>query len=103
MLTVNADQHPVMSTCTPRGKQKRSVVIVPRVQWQEWLTCRNPELVRSFTTLYPEGQMETEPAPIVRRAKELPVSADVHLSLYALYPHVGGISRITQRRKSRES
>lgn len=81
MLTVNADQHPLMKRMHAPGKEKRSVVIVPRLQWDDWMTCRDPELERSFMTLYPEGQMATEPAPIVRRSKEPPAAADAQLPL----------------------
>lgn len=76
MLTLNADKHPVMSRMHAPGKEKRSVVIVPRPQWDEWLTCRDPELARSFMTLYPDDRMAAEPAPIVRRPKGPPVSAE---------------------------
>ncbi|SPR97330.1 SOS response-associated peptidase [Cupriavidus taiwanensis] len=70
MLTVNADKHPVMNRMHAPGKEKRSVVIVPRQQWDEWLACRDPEVARTFMTLFPAESMATEPAPIVRRAKE---------------------------------
>ncbi|MCY1271592.1 SOS response associated peptidase (SRAP) [compost metagenome] len=82
MLTVNADQNPVMKRMHAPGKEKRSVVIVPRLQWDDWLTCRAPEVARSFMTLYPEGQMAAEPAPIVRRPKEPPpVAVNAQLPL----------------------
>ncbi|MBB2918356.1 putative SOS response-associated peptidase YedK [Cupriavidus alkaliphilus] len=70
MLTVNADAHPVMNRMHAPGKEKRSVVIVPREQWDEWLACRNPEVARTFMTLFPAESMATEAAPHVRRAKE---------------------------------
>ncbi|EYS89459.1 ATP synthase I [Cupriavidus sp. SK-4] len=81
MLTVNADKHPVMSRMHAPGKEKRSVVIVPRHQWGDWLDCREPEVARSFMTLYPSDQMAAEPAPIVRRPKEPPASVEGQLPL----------------------
>ena len=30
------------------GKEKRMIVIVPRAEWDDWLTCRDPEVARSF-------------------------------------------------------
>jgi len=81
MLTVNADQHPVMKRMHAPGKEKRSVVIVQRAQWDEWLGCRDPEVARTFMTLIPPQAIATEPAPIVRRSKELPPSASPGLPL----------------------
>ena len=48
MLTVNADHHPVMKRMHAPGKKKRGIVIVPRSQWDNWLTCRDREVARSF-------------------------------------------------------
>lgn len=63
------------------GKERRSVVIVPRAQWEEWLACRDPEVARTFMTLFPPEAIAAEPAPIVRRIKEPPPSADAQLRL----------------------
>lgn len=79
MLTVNADQHPVMKRMHAPGKEKRSVVIVSRMQWDDWLTCRDPEAARTFMSLYPDEGMATEPAPIVRRSKASITVADADL------------------------
>lgn len=79
MLTVNADKHPVMNRMHAPGKEKRSVVIVPRQQWNDWLACRDPEVARTFMTLLPAEAMATEPAPIVRRPKEPPPAASPEL------------------------
>ena len=69
MLTVNADEHPLMRRMHAPGKEKRSVVIVPREHWDEWLACRDPERARSFLTLYPAQLMDTAPAPRPQRPK----------------------------------
>ncbi|MGN7104852.1 SOS response-associated peptidase [Ralstonia holmesii] len=63
MLTVNADEHPLMRRMHAPGKEKRSVVVVPRDHWEAWLSCRDPEVARTFLTLYPAERMATEPAP----------------------------------------
>jgi putative SOS response-associated peptidase YedK len=62
MLTINADQHPLMNRMHAPGKEKRSVVFVPPAQWDDWLICQNPEEARSFMTLYPAGKMQAAPA-----------------------------------------
>lgn len=68
MLTVNAD--PLMRRRHAPGKEKRSVVILHRDQWDDWLSCRDPELARSFLNLYPAELMDAEPAPrAARKAK----------------------------------
>jgi SOS response associated peptidase (SRAP) len=46
MLTVNADHHPLMRRFHRPGDEKRSVIIVPPMQYEEWLSCRNSELAR---------------------------------------------------------
>jgi len=69
MLTINADRHPVMSRMHAPGKEKRSIVIVPKVAWDDWLTCRDPEVARTFLSLPPAAGMRCEPAPIARTVK----------------------------------
>ncbi len=63
MLTVNADEHPLMRRMHAPKKEKRSVVIVPHGHWEDWLACRDPELARTFLTLYPAELMDAAPAP----------------------------------------
>jgi len=69
MLTLNADKHTVMSRMHAPGKEKRSVVILHRDQWDDWLSCRDPEAARTFLNLYPAELMDAEPAPRAPRAK----------------------------------
>ena len=57
-LTINADNHPLMSRMHKPGSEKRSLVIIPRSDYEHWLTCRNPEIARSFLQPYPAGQMK---------------------------------------------
>lgn len=74
MLTVNADRHPVMGRMHAPNKEKRSVVILHRNQWDDWLRCRDPEVARTFLNLYPADLMDAEPAPRAAR-KRAPDSA----------------------------
>lgn len=37
MLTINADEHPLMRRFHKSGDEKRSVVVVPLERWQHWL------------------------------------------------------------------
>ncbi|WP_354687128.1 SOS response-associated peptidase family protein [Cupriavidus necator] len=67
MLTVNAENHPLMRRMHAPGKEKRSVVILHRDQWDDWLNCSDPEVARTFLNLYPADLMDTEPAPRASR------------------------------------
>jgi putative SOS response-associated peptidase YedK len=69
MLTVSAAAHAVLRRMHRPGAEKRSVVIVPEANWDDWLQCRNPELARSFLHLYPADRMAAAPEPVVREAK----------------------------------
>lgn len=62
-LTVNADEHPFMRRFHKPGDEKRSLVIVRPEEYDTWLACRDPEVARSFMTLYPAELMTAWPAP----------------------------------------
>ena len=47
-ITVNADDHPFMRRFHKPGDEKRSLVIVKPEDYDEWLSCRNPEIARAF-------------------------------------------------------
>lgn len=77
MLTVNADEHPLLKRFHKPGAEKRSVVIVPSVAYDEWLNCRDTEEARSFLSLYPAEEMAAEPSPLPpRRTKAQDQSVD---------------------------
>jgi putative SOS response-associated peptidase YedK len=40
MLTVNSDERPFMNRFHRPGDEKRSVVTVPRVTYEQWLSCK---------------------------------------------------------------
>lgn len=61
-ITVNADGHPVMSRFHKPEDEKRSLVIIEREDYDAWLTCRDPEIARTFLKLYPAEKMHAEPA-----------------------------------------
>lgn len=65
-LTVNSDDHELMRRFHKPGDEKRSLIIVPRGEWDNWLGCRNPEEARSFFRLYPAELMSAQPAPSTR-------------------------------------
>jgi putative SOS response-associated peptidase YedK len=67
MLTLNADQHPLMSRFHKPGDEKRSVVIVPPAQYEDWLECRDPEMARTFLRLTPAEEMTAEAYPLPPR------------------------------------
>ncbi|MGU7882091.1 SOS response-associated peptidase family protein [Burkholderia sp. AW50-3] len=62
MITVNADEHPIMRRMHRPGDEKRSVVILRPEDWEEWLTTPNIEAARAMLQLYPAEDMAAEPA-----------------------------------------
>lgn len=69
-LTVNADDHPFMRRFHKLGDEKRSLVILPEREWDEWLNCKNPEFARTFMQLYPPELMAGEPKPLPPRKQK---------------------------------
>lgn len=68
-ITINSDQHPLMSRFHKPGDEKRSLVIVPPEDWDSWLSCRDPELARSFLRHHPPELMAARAAPLPPRNK----------------------------------
>ena len=69
-LTINADDHPLMKRFHKPGEEKRSLVILPNEDLDDWLTCREPELARSFLRPYPAEAMKAWLAPAPPRKKK---------------------------------
>jgi len=67
MLTVNADEHPLMKRFHKPGDEKRSVVIVPPTSYEDWLNARSTDEARSFLNLYPAEEMAAQAAPLPPR------------------------------------
>lgn len=61
-ITINADRHPLMNRMHKPGDEKRSLVIIRPEDYDDWLSCKNPEFARTFLQLYPAGLMHAEPA-----------------------------------------
>ncbi|MQA40557.1 DUF159 family protein [Rugamonas sp. FT29W] len=60
-ITVNADDHALMKRMHKPQDEKRSLVIVPRDEWDDWLDCKDPEFARSFLRLRPAELMKAWP------------------------------------------
>jgi putative SOS response-associated peptidase YedK len=75
MLTVNANEHPLMKRFHKPGDEKRSVVIIPPEECENWLSCQNTDEARSFFRLYPAEQMRAEPFPLPPRKSPPKASA----------------------------
>ncbi|HEY4805475.1 MAG TPA: SOS response-associated peptidase family protein [Paraburkholderia sp.] len=76
MLTVNANDHPLMKRFHKPGDEKRSVVIVPAAEYENWLESRSMDEARSFLNLYPVEGMVAEADPAPPRATPKPVSSE---------------------------
>jgi len=75
-LTVNADAHPLMQRMHRPDDEKRSMVIVPAADYDDWLACRDPEAARSFLRLFPAALMDARPEP-KEAARNKPASVEV--------------------------
>lgn len=70
-ITINADDHPLMSRMHKPGDEKRSLVVLAPSEVGDWLACRDIEVARSFLRPYPAASMKDWPAPqTVRKAPE---------------------------------
>ncbi|WP_079218951.1 SOS response-associated peptidase [Herbaspirillum robiniae] len=61
-LTMNADDHPLMKRFHKPGDEKRSLVVIPQEQAEDWLQVGNPEIARAFMQLFPADLMAAAPA-----------------------------------------
>ena len=62
MLTVKADDHPLMKRFHRPGDEKRSVVIVPRDEYESWLSCRSMDEALIALKTQADGRQETLPS-----------------------------------------
>jgi putative SOS response-associated peptidase YedK len=75
MLTVNANDHPLMKRFHKPGDEKRSVVIVPPTLYGDWLNSKSTDEARSFLNLFPADEMAAEAYPLPpRKPKAEPAS-----------------------------
>jgi putative SOS response-associated peptidase YedK len=75
-LTINADQHPLLRRFHRPGDEKRSLVIVPRAQYDAWLGCTDAGQARAHLRLYPPELLLAAPAPKPRLVKPIKPPAD---------------------------
>lgn len=76
MLTVNADEHPLMKRFHRPGDEKRSVVVLRPEEYGDWLGARSPDEARSFLNLFPATDMHAEAYPLPPRAPKATLDAD---------------------------
>ncbi|WP_288378698.1 SOS response-associated peptidase family protein [uncultured Massilia sp.] len=69
-ITINADDHPLMSRMHKPDDEKRSLVVVRPEELDDWLACRDVETARSFLRHYPAARMKDWAAPqtVVKKA-----------------------------------
>lgn len=60
MLTINADDHPLMQNFHRPGHEKRMVIVLPRPQVSEWLNASADESAGYFQQ-YPAERLTAEP------------------------------------------
>lgn len=70
MLTVNAEHHPLMRRFHKPNDEKRSLVIIPPDERENWLSCRSTDEALSFMRLYPAELMHAEPYPLPPRKRK---------------------------------
>ncbi|WP_322092835.1 SOS response-associated peptidase [Paraburkholderia bannensis] len=78
MLTLNADEHPLMKRFHKPGAEKRSVVVVRPDDYENWLGARSTDEARSFLNLYPANAMHAEPFPAPPRASRQEQASEVN-------------------------
>jgi putative SOS response-associated peptidase YedK len=71
-ITINSDEHALMRRMHKPGEEKRSLVVVDASDYDDWLSCKNPEFARSFLQLYPAELMSATPAPLASKGKAPP-------------------------------
>ncbi|GHD60969.1 SOS response-associated peptidase [Jeongeupia chitinilytica] len=62
-LTINADHHPLMNRMHRPGDEKRSLVIVPACDYDEWLNCADPAEARRYLRDFPAERMRATGNP----------------------------------------
>lgn len=61
-ITINADRHPLMRRFHKPEDEKRSLVIIPKTHYDDWLNAGTPDMARAFLTLTPAEEMAAWPA-----------------------------------------
>ena len=63
MLTINADDQPLMRRFHKPGDEKRSVVILPDDAWGDWLRSKSENTARAFLRCFDVNGFVTEASP----------------------------------------
>ena len=71
-ITINADEHPFMKRMHKPNDEKRNLVIIPEADYDAWLSCKNPELARTFLKNYPAELMRADAQPQIRKRTNQP-------------------------------
>ncbi len=69
MLTINADEHPLMQKFHKAGEEKRMPVLLSESMRQAWLQAENPLAILQAAQQWPAGFLHAEPAPLPKRAR----------------------------------
>ncbi|MFM0125718.1 MULTISPECIES: SOS response-associated peptidase family protein [Paraburkholderia] len=76
MLTLNADEHPLMKRFHKPGAEKRGVVVLPKSEHLDWLSCTSTDEARSFLRLLPADALQAEPYPLPPRKRAAGAAGD---------------------------
>lgn len=73
MLTINADEHPVMHRFHKPGDEKRSIVVLDDAIWFDWLRAEREDEVRGFLQQFDPGQFRAveDPRPALGKQTSL--------------------------------
>lgn len=65
MVTINADQHPLMKRFHAPNDEKRSIVVLPQDRWDDWVRAANEDDARSMLAPFPADEFQAcaDPAP----------------------------------------
>jgi putative SOS response-associated peptidase YedK len=66
MLTVKADQHPLMRRFHRPEDEKRMVVVLHEAQYDAWLDATS-ERLGEFLVPFPDEALQAQPAPLARQ------------------------------------
>ena len=69
MLTVNADEHPLMRRFHKPDSEKRTIVILPEERYGDWLSC-SVEEAEEFLIPFPAERLKTHAAPRTRNMSD---------------------------------
>jgi putative SOS response-associated peptidase YedK len=67
MLTINAEQHPLMRQFHKAADEKRMVVILPPKRYQDWLNAK-PAQSAEFMQMFPAEELVSEPVISARNS-----------------------------------